>query len=41
VETDSAARLDEALADLRKATHEVRVLGLYATAKINAASRTK
>ncbi len=41
VETDTPARLDEALADLRKATHEVRVLGLYAAAKINSASQAK
>ncbi len=41
VETDTPARLDEALADLRQATHEVRVLGLYAAAKINSASQAK
>jgi prephenate dehydratase len=41
VETDTAARLDEALAELRKATHEVRILGLYAAAKIDSTSQTK
>jgi prephenate dehydratase len=41
VETDNAARLNEALSDLRKAAHEVRVLGLYPAAKINSASQTK
>jgi prephenate dehydratase len=41
VETDAAAGLDEALAELRKATHEVRVLGLYAAARIDSASQTK
>jgi prephenate dehydratase len=35
VETGTPARLDEALADFRKAAHEVRVLGLYPAAKIN------
>ena len=41
VETDTPTRLDDALTDLRKATHEVRVLGLYAAAKINLASQPK
>jgi prephenate dehydratase len=41
VETDAAAGLDEALAELRKATHEVRVLGLYAAAKIDSAAQAK
>jgi prephenate dehydratase len=33
VESNRASRLDEALAEVRKATTEVRVLGLYAAAK--------
>ncbi len=41
VETSTPARLDEALADLRKATHEVRVLGLYPAAKNSSPPRTK
>ena len=41
VETDTPTRLDDALTDLRKATREVRVLGLYAAAKINLASQPK
>lgn len=41
VETGIPASLDEALADLRKATHEVRVLGLYPAAKTNSPPQTK
>jgi prephenate dehydratase len=41
VETETAASLDHALTDLRKVTHEVRVLGLYPAAKIDATARTK
>jgi prephenate dehydratase len=41
VETDTPTCLDDALTDLRKATHEVRVLGLYAAAKIDLASQPK
>jgi prephenate dehydratase len=33
VETTDPARLDQALADVRKATHEVRILGLYTAAR--------
>jgi prephenate dehydratase len=33
LETDAANRLDDALHDLRRATHEVRVLGLYPAAR--------
>jgi prephenate dehydratase len=41
VETDAAALLGEALAELRKATHEVRVLGFYSAAKIDSTQHTK
>jgi prephenate dehydratase len=41
VETGTPARLEDALTDLRKATHEVRVLGLYAAAKISLAFQPK
>ena len=33
VEAEAPARLEEALADVRRATHEVRVLGLYPAAR--------
>lgn len=41
VETEAAASLDHALADLHKVTHEVRVLGLYPAAKIDATAGAK
>jgi prephenate dehydratase len=41
VETTAPAGLNQALADLRNATHQVRVLGLYPAAKIDSASQQK
>ena len=38
LEADDSARLEKALADLRQAAHEVRVLGLYQPAKASASS---
>jgi prephenate dehydratase len=40
LEADDSARLQQALTDLQKAAHEVRVLGLYQPAKANAAGST-
>jgi prephenate dehydratase len=41
VEAEDAARLGEALADLRKSAHEVQVLGLYAAARSDSAEASK
>lgn len=41
VETEMHARLEPALADVSKATSDLRVLGLYAPARNNAASQEK